>query len=93
MPSGHAPLCATVATVLVLLAWECTEWFRRSVVLAGAVCVVTCMVISRTSLGHACGLRPLGRPNPRGCHSQAQAWAGVAVGTGVGALAWRGLRR
>ena len=52
MPSGHAQLCATVATVLVLLSWEYTEWIRRSVVLAGAVCIVTCMVISRTSVSY-----------------------------------------
>ena len=93
MPSGHVQLMATVAVVLVLHVWtdeysDGAPW-RRAVALAAGAGAVALMAISRTAAGHAWGLHPLGRPNPRGCHTPAQALAGALAGAVVGWAAWR----
>ena len=97
MPSGHVQLMATVATVLALLAWtdehsDGAAW-RRGLVLAAGAGAVALMAVSRTAAGHAWGLHPLGRPNPRGCHTPAQAGAGALAGALVGAAVFWSARR
>lgn len=91
MPSGHAQLGATAAAVLLLAACSRPAGHPCVVPLAAlvAAALACAAAVSRTGAAARWGLAPLGRPNPGGCHTWAQAAAGSVVGALVGWGAWR----
>lgn len=88
-PSGHALLAGAVATYLLLVTYAqpgCPLVQGLATVLALSLLVG--MPLSRTRAAQRWQLHPVGAVAPNGCHTPAQAVAGVLIGMVLGGCVW-----